>query len=175
MIGYYRGTELIKSHLEADNDINTVVLGSLDRVDINKQTIFPLAHIVIDSSNSDNGMVKFSLTIDVMDVVDISKEDETEVWKGTTNFQDIMNTQHAVLENLERSILVGSLSDYKFEMVGEMVKEPFEYKYENLLCGWSASFDIQIPNEVQACGNSYVLGDITFSNTRITFSNNNNA
>ena len=178
MIAYYRITELLYEHLIADQDINTCVIGNLDKIDLNKQTIFPLAHILVQSSNTENGMVNFNITVSCMDLVDESKtdlRDETEQWKDLTNYQDVLNTQHAVLENLETSLDKGSLRDLGLEISGPLEKEPFEDRFENLLTGWSSNFDLMIPNEIQGCGNSYTVGTITFSNTLITFSNNNNA
>ena len=40
----------IKEHLEADVSINTVTFGDIMEVDLNKQTIFPLAHMMIDNA-----------------------------------------------------------------------------------------------------------------------------
>ena len=177
MISYYRATELIKEHLIADRDINTVIIGNLDEIDLNKQQIYPLAHILVGSSNSINGTVNFDITVSCMDVVDITKKDirdENEVYKGIDNKQDVLNTQLAVLENLETSIRKGTLQELGLELLSDVTREPFEDRFANLLTGWSAVFDLSIPNEIQGCGNSYLLGDITFSNDIITFSNDNN-
>jgi len=178
MITYYRVTELISEHLKADRDVNTVVIGNLDKVDLNKQTIFPFSHILVNSSNTLNGVVQYNLTVSCMDIVDVTKKDirdEEDKIKGLDNKQDVLNTQHAVLENLETSIVKGSLQDFGMELIGELTKEPFEDRFRNLLTGWSGTFTVSMPNEVQGCGNSYVLGEITFSNDVITFSNDNNS
>ena len=178
MIAYYRVTELISEHLKADRDVNTVMIGNLDEVDFNKQTMYPFSHILINTSNRVNGVVQYNITVSCMDIVDVTKgdlRDEEDKIKGIDNKQDVLNTQQAVLENLETSILKGTLQDFGMELIGEVSLIPFEDRFKNLTTGWSGTFTVSMPNEIQSCGNSYVLGDITFSNDIITFSNDNNS
>jgi hypothetical protein len=152
MIAYYEITKGIYDHLKADPDINTVVIGSLDKIDINKQSIFPLGHILVGSAQFINGMVRFTLTVSCMDIVDIVKDDlpkDDEQWKGLDNRHDIANTMLNVIEGLDRSIKKGSLqATYELQ---SMTAEPFEDRFDNLLTGWSATFVIDIYNSVQNC------------------------
>ena len=46
MKGFYNVTDKLKDTLLAEPFVNTVTFGSLDDVDLNKQTIFPLSHII---------------------------------------------------------------------------------------------------------------------------------
>ena len=46
MTGYYDLITRIKEHFEADPIVNTVTQGDIFRVDLNKQTIFPLVHLL---------------------------------------------------------------------------------------------------------------------------------
>jgi len=176
MIAYYRITELLKDHLLADNDMNTVKIDDLDEADLNKQTIFPLSLLQVNQAETIEGVIQFNVTVYCMDAVDVTKKDlrdENEQFKGIDNKQDVLNTMLAVLENLETSLRKGTLQESGLELLEPMVKEPFEDRFPNLVTGWSSNFDVMMPNEIQGCGNSYTLGDVTFSNTLITFSNNN--
>jgi hypothetical protein len=47
--GYYQITETIKTNLLADENVNTVTTGDIFDIDLSKQTIFPLSHIIINS------------------------------------------------------------------------------------------------------------------------------
>ncbi len=176
MIGYYNATELIRAHLLADRNINTVVIGGLDKVDITKQTIFPLAHILIDEHYAIGGKLNYSIKVAVMDIVKTNIIDEFvgEDWKLIDNNQDILNTMQSVIESLESSLRGGTLSNYLFEVRSDVILTPFEYRFENILTGWEATFDLTIPNNVTDCtGSSFTLDRITFSNCLITFSNDN--
>ena len=175
MVGYYRATEYIREHLKADRNINTVVIGGLDKVDLSKQTIFPLAQIVVNSSSTKGGWTGINMTVACMDIVKTNQAYDFigEDWKLIDNNQDILNTQQAVFESLEKSLIHGTLSDLSLKLEDNFDLDAFEYRFENILTGWECTFDVLIPNTIQSCGSSYTLGDITFSNTLITFSNDN--
>ena len=178
MIGFYDITENVYAHLMNDPNVNTVRIGDISDVDMNKQEIFPFAHMLVGPAEFLGSVVRFTLTISCMDIVDINKgdiRDETEPFKGLTNKQDVLNSMLAVLENLDRSFLQGALFDLDYELQGTASAEPFEDRFENLVTGWSGTFIVDVPNTVQVCGNTYAFGQITFSNASITFSNNNNA
>ena len=50
MIDFYNITNKIKETLTLEPFVNTVTLGNIDDVDLNKQTIFPLSHITINNT-----------------------------------------------------------------------------------------------------------------------------
>ena len=47
--GFYQLTETIKQQLLLDKNINTVTTGDICDVNLNKQDIFPLGHIIINT------------------------------------------------------------------------------------------------------------------------------
>ena len=154
MIGYYDVTEKIYDHLINDKDINTVRVGDISLVDFDKQEIFPFSHILVGSAEFINGIIRFSVTVSCMDIVDKTKKDireENEVFKGIDNKQDVLNTMLAVIENLDKELKQGDLRDDGWELQGNVSAEPFEDRFQNLVTGWSATFTIDIPNTVQNC------------------------
>ena len=42
--GFYLLTETIKTNLLADENVNTVTTGDITKIDLSKQTIYPLSH-----------------------------------------------------------------------------------------------------------------------------------
>ena len=153
MISYYTLTKGLYDHLITDEDITTCVIGALDDVDINKQTVFPLAHIFVGSATLKGGTVSYPVTISTMDLLDIKKDNPIKgEWKGQDNKQYILNTMLAVHENLRTALDKGSFQSLGWELIGDYNCEAFEDRFENLLTGWSASLTIEIPNTVQNCG-----------------------
>ena len=73
MTGFYNVTKKIKDALAAEPFVNTVSFGSLDDVDLNKQTIFPLSHIIVNNCNVGSNTMTFNISILAMDIVDESK------------------------------------------------------------------------------------------------------
>jgi hypothetical protein len=151
MRGFYNITEKLRSHFEADPITNTVTEGSIFDVDLNKQTIFPLVHLMVNSATFEKNVVRFNVSLIAMDIVDVSKDSVTDVFRGNTNEHDVLNTQLEVLNRAYALLLRGDLWDDKFVVDGNPNCEPFTERFENLLAGWTMTLDILIPNDVTVC------------------------
>lgn len=144
----------IKNHLESNAQVNTVTFGDIMDVDLNKQSIFPLSHMMIDNATISNQIANFSVSVMCMDVVDISKEDTRaleEPFYGVNNEQDILNTQFYVVNDLVQALKRGDLFTDKYQLEGDPSCQPFMDRYENLLVGWSVTLSIIVPNEIDIC------------------------
>jgi len=67
--GFYQLTETIKDQLLADINCNTVTTGDLYDVNLNKQDIFPLAHIIVNNVTQEEQTLTFNISILAMDIV----------------------------------------------------------------------------------------------------------
>ena len=98
--GFYQVTKTLEDQLLLDVNCKTVTTGDISNVNLNKQDIFPLSHILINSvtQSDDNGsgLYTFNISILSMDIVDQSKEPTTDIFRGNDNTQDILNTQMSV-------------------------------------------------------------------------------
>jgi len=94
--GFYQLTEKIKEQLLNDVNVNTVTTGDITEIDLSKQTIFPLSHIIVNNVITEEQYLSFNITVMAMDVVDESKEPTEDIFRGNDNEQDILNTQLAV-------------------------------------------------------------------------------
>ena len=45
--GYFEVVEVLRDELLRNNKVRTVTVGNISEVDLDKQTIFPLAHIIV--------------------------------------------------------------------------------------------------------------------------------
>ena len=151
MQGYYNVTTAIKNQLELDSFVNTVTLGDIFKVDLNKQTIFPLSHIVINNATYLNNIWQFNLSILCMDIVDISKEETTDLFLGNDNEQDVLNTQLAVVNRVLEVMRRGNMYNDLFELTGSPNCEPFVDRFENKIAGWTVTFDVQVANTMTIC------------------------
>ena len=151
MKGFYSITEKLKTHFTADPITNTITEGSIFDVDLNKQTIFPLVHLMVNTATFETNVVRFNVSLIAMDIVDISKKEVTDLFRGNNNEQDVLNTQLEVLNRAYALLLHGDLWDDKFVVDGNPNCEPFTERFENLLAGWTMTLDILIPNEVTVC------------------------
>ena len=149
--GYYQLTSTIEEQLLSDVNNNTVSIGDITDVNLNKQDIFPLAHIIVNSVSVEEQVLRFSITILACDIVDQSKDVTTDRFTGNDNEQDILNTQLAVLNRLIQRLRMGSLHTEMYQLDGNPSLEPFMDRFENQLAGWSSSMDILIYNDIYIC------------------------
>ena len=149
--GYYQLTSTIEEQLLLDVNNNTVSIGDISDVNLNKQDIFPLAHIIVNSVSVEEQVLRFSITVLACDIVDQTKDLTTNRFTGNTNEQDILNTQLAVLNRLIQRLRMGQLHQDKYQLDGNPSLEPFMDRFENQLAGWSASMDILIYNDIYIC------------------------
>jgi hypothetical protein len=151
MQSYYNILDTIKTTLEADVNVNTVSQGDIFDVDLAKQTIFPLSHIMVNSATKNGTTYTFSMSVLLMDIVDVNPAEATDKFRGNDNEQDVLNTQLAVGARLVELLERGSLRDANYALNGSPTFEPFTERFENYLAGWSLNFQIDIPNDMTIC------------------------
>ena len=151
MTGYYNLLDKLKTHFDADAIVNTVTQGDIFDVDLSKQTIFPLLHIMVNNCTLDERTTTWNISLIAMDVVDISKNTSTNIFLGNDNEIDVLNTQHAVLNRAYELIKHGSLAYDLFMVEGTASLEPFTERFENYMAGWTMTFDVVTPNEMTIC------------------------
>jgi hypothetical protein len=152
---FYDITTKLKDTLEANSQVNVVTTGDVYDVDLNKQTIFPLSHIMVNQATFEGQVVRMSISLICMDVVDETKENpraQAEPFFGTSNVQDILNTQLAVINDVVEELRRGQLYSDLYQLDGNPTCLPFTERFENLLAGWTATFDVLLSNtEISIC------------------------
>jgi len=151
MKGFYNLTDKLKDALLAEPFVNTVTFGSLDDVDLNKQTIFPLSHIIVNNTTVSSKTLTFNVSILAMDIVDISKDETTDIFVGNDNEQDILNTQLGLLTRIINILQRGDLFTELYQVQGDVSCEPFVDRFDNKLAGWAATFDVLVQNDMTIC------------------------
>ena len=149
--GYYQITETLKTNLLADENVNTVTTGDIFDIDLSKQTIFPLSHIIVNSVSIQEQILSFNITVMAMDVVDQSKDETTDVFRGNNNEQDILNTQLAVVNKLVSVLRGGTLYQNQYQLQGDASCEFFYERFENQMAGVACTFDVLIANDINIC------------------------
>lgn len=151
MKGFYNVTDKLKDALSAEPFVNTVSFGSIDDIDLDKQTIFPLSHIIVNNCSVSDRVLIFNISILAMDIVDESKEKVTDIFVGNDNEQDVLNTQLAVLNRIITTLKRGDLYTDKYQVEGDVTCEPFVDRFENKLAGWTATFNVTVENDMTVC------------------------
>lgn len=148
MTGFYNFLDKIKEALESSNFVNTVTYGDITRIDLNKTTIFPLSHFMVNNVSYGESTLTYNVSLLCMDIVNESDSDTVDLFVGNDNEHDIFNTQQDVIIRVLDNLLSGDLYDSKYQLVdGSPTIEPFVDRFENRLAGWVATFDVLIVND----------------------------
>lgn len=151
MKGFYNVTETIKNQLLSDVNVNTVTMGDITKVDLSKQTLFPLSHMIVNSVTNEDSILRYNISILSMDIVDISKDEVVDLFIGNNNEQDVLNTQLVVLNKLVQVLRGGDLYTSMYQLDGSPIFEPFMDRFENEVAGWTLSLDVIVPNDITIC------------------------
>ena len=151
MKGFYQVTETIKTQLLSDPNVKTVTTGDITNIDLSKQTIYPLSHIIVNNVSNDDNILRFNLSVLSMDIVNISKKKSVDIFRGNNNEQDILNTQLAVLNKLAQVLRGGTLFQDLYQLEGTTNLEPFYDRFENEMAGWAMTFDVIVNNDITIC------------------------
>jgi hypothetical protein len=150
-MNYYQTLETLRLHFSGDSIVNQISQGDIFGIDLDKKTIFPLVHIMVNSSTAEEFVIRYNVTIMAMDIVDITKENDTDLFYGMDNETDALNAMHSVLIRAYKLMKSGSIWDQKVQIEEAVTLEPFAERFENNLAGWAMTFDLVVPNEMTIC------------------------
>lgn len=151
MTGFYNLLDTIKNELLSSPFVGNVTFGDINDVDLSKRTSFPLSHFIVDSARYQSQVITFTINLICMDVVDISKEDSTDLFIGNDNEHDVLNTQLQVIVNLLDKLKTGQLYLDEYQLDSDPTIEPFTDRFDNKLAGWAVSFDVDVANDNSIC------------------------
>ncbi len=148
---YFDIIDKLKAHFDGDVLVNTVTQGNLFDIDLRKQTIFPLVHIIVNTASLESNVVRYNISILAMDIVDITKDETVSEFDGNDNELYVLNTQLQVLTRCYELLLRGDLWTDKFQIDGNPTCEPFVDRFENKLAGWTMTTDVLVGNSMTIC------------------------
>ena len=151
MKSFYKVIDSIQTVVSEEPFNNTVTFGDISEIDLKKQSLFPLAHVMVNNMNIEQQHVSFNVTLFLMDLVDVSKEPDTTLFLGNDNTQDVLNTQAALATRVIRVLQKSNLYKQDFEILGTANCEPFTERFDNALAGWAVTFDVSAKDEMTYC------------------------
>ena len=149
--GFYQLTETIKTNLLTDINVNTVTTGDITDINLGKQDMFPLSHIIVNNVVVNEQTLDFNISVLSCDIVNQSKLETTDIFTGNNDVQNILNTQLAVLNKLIQKLRMGNLHTDMYQLDGNPSLDPFYDRFENQLAGWTATMNIKIYNDIYIC------------------------
>jgi hypothetical protein len=152
---------------EYHQQISTVSVGDIFDINLEKMQKMPLLHINPTSVSTGNSELIYNFQIFIADLVSEKDNWQTYQAKGLTKLLDQKNNEQQVWnQTLEICTdFIGMLrhskrqseeavSDINFPMYfseDQFTIEPFQERFDNLLCGWTFTIGIKVMNDFDTC------------------------
>ena len=151
MNNFYTIIELIRERLSDNPMVNTLIFAKIEDEDLYKKNLYPLAHIIPQSSPWTTSQVNnFTLQIRVVDQRDINKLHTNTKFEGNDNILDNLNTCYTIINDLLTYLSLQN-NDDKIELTSVSSIEPILFKESNILDGWAVTITLSIPNTISVC------------------------
>jgi len=146
MIAVYNAVDKLTEELTRSG-FNAVVFGTISDADIERQTLYPLANIQIQSVQFQRGGAILTLNVMGADVVDDKSLDESTKFK-TDNRLDIF---HNIATKFSEVFSRYSRNTDILQYVDDTISlEPFEARFENVLAGYEVLLTLQLENDQES-------------------------
>ena len=153
--------------------VKSVSTGNIDDIDTSggvdgRSTLYPLVHIVPQGVVAGTGTLSFNFNILAMDLVQPDSSNEQEVLSDTLSIITSIISEFRHGKNLE----IAPDNKGVLAQISEDVSiEPFTEYLDNVVSGWNASFNIEIPFQYKACDSNNISidanSDFLISNAKI--------
>lgn len=152
MNSLYAVLDGVKDHFKGNTITNTVSYGDDSKLDLNKTTIFPLAHFDVNRVEFSDNYVIFTLYVLCLGIVDQdwAEETEDEFYDGN-NEQDVMNEQLFALMGLVESLRRGTLYRNNIRLYVQPSAQPVNAFDDSQIAGWASEIQITVPKDYSIC------------------------
>lgn len=144
--------EILRDTALSNKNINTFTVGDISEVDLNKQTIFPLAHTIVNTAQFSSTIITYNITVLFMDIVHSDSTENEPTIYSTDNENYVLNTMLNAGNHITDVFNSGDLNDGNTRIMREtVVAEPFKDRFENLVAGWAFTFQVETRNNINRC------------------------
>ena len=153
---------------EYHEQISTTSVGDIFSIDLEKNTEYALLHLNPTSVTTGDSQLTYNFQIFIMDSV-TERENWTlnnadanfsKLYKTLSNEQDVYNETLQIatdfigmLRHSSRQSLEG-VNDINFPLYftqDQFTIEPFQERFDNLLCGWTFTIGVLVQNDFETC------------------------
>jgi len=146
----YRVIDSLKTELINNDFCNSVTVGELTELDLQKQTVFPLANITVNSVTHNTNSLTFDVTITNVDIVEISKDEPENLIYNNDNLIYIWSNQLFVINKLVSRIKASKIYE-TWEILNDPQSEFINKEFENMMAGCQTTLNITVPNDISTC------------------------
>ena len=147
--------------------ITTVSVGDIWEIDMSKDTLFPLLHINPINVQTGESELIYNFQIFIADLVSEKENWETYQAEGLTKRLDNKNNEQEVFNqtleistdiismlrhSIQQSLAgVNDINEALYFTQDQFTLEPFQERFDNLLCGYVFQIGVKVMNDFDAC------------------------
>ena len=146
----YRVFDMLKLELDTNPFCNSVTMGTLTETDLAKQTIFPMAHLTLETVTHHDNSLSFQITLFNLDIVEISK-DPSSGFYGNDNLMYVATNQLYVANRLIARMKESTIYQNGWQLDGDPSSDFVNKELENMLAGYQTTFTLTVPNDINKC------------------------
>lgn len=147
----YKLTEKIQTELNSNVLLNTVSYGDIDDLLLDKRNLYPVAHVNLTGATLSSATANVSVSVMLMDIVDINKDKKDDIFRGNDNEQDVLNAMLAAGSKLVTELKRGDLYADGFQLEDDASVEFFTDRFEHKIAGVALTFNVTLSNNVTLC------------------------
>ena len=147
---FYILLETLKNSLLQNSNVKTVTTGDISQIDLSKQSIYPLSHIIVNSATNSGQVMSFNVTVLCMDKVNQLKTEQVNQFDNEAE-HTVLNTQLAVSNKLYKDLYSGQLRLNGYQVDEDASIEFFFDRFENILAGVAMTLTVQLNNDLNVC------------------------
>lgn len=147
---YNNTLETLKCLGAQHKQIETVTTGDLWEIDLDKASLYPLMHVIINNADVALSQQTFNFRVLIMDLVEPDLSNEDEVMSDT---YQTMTDLIALLKHGE--ILYGYAAaageEQRYFVDNDFIIEPFTERFTNNVSGWVCDISIIVESVLDSC------------------------
>jgi hypothetical protein len=157
MTNYYSFLRFFNNVLLSHPNVTTFTVNEVEDIDLKKQTLFPLAHLVTETMLLNEGKMTYTFTLMVADRVAATNRESSgsdnrliKTYRGVDNTVDVINTAQMTVADVFAYIKRNTQA-MDFTINNDILITPFVEKGPNIIAGVEAQFIVDVPFDVNAC------------------------
>jgi len=144
MNSFYTLHSNLENYLMANPFVNKVTEGDVSEVDNDRNSVYPLVHIIYGQTRHKGVVEEMDITFKVIDIVH-------ELDNYTINRIDVLNNTNEICKYIVALFESKEMYDLDFKLVGEPSREQLKDVETNGLSGWELTLAIQLPFNYNVC------------------------
>jgi hypothetical protein len=149
MTNYAIATQYIIDLFDSNDYVNTILFGAIDAMNLNKNDVYPLVHIMPSQISLEGNRIHLGYDIAVVDIRTTPNHFQTQKIFGDNLVDSLNMASRILIETLTKLELKSNQFDIILESSAGI--QPIIFEGVHLLDGFEGSIIISIQNEIGTC------------------------